>query len=88
MIAGRILYFNVTRHPNSLWIGQQLREAFPAEHQHEFLIFDRDAQFGHEVLSAMEAVELRSVRTSFKSPWQKGVAERWIGSWKRDLSTM
>ena len=81
----RILHFNVTKHPSSLWIAQQLREAFPAEHQHEFLIFDRDAKFGHEVLSAMEAVELRSVRTSFRSPWQNGVAERRVGSCRRDL---
>jgi putative transposase len=25
------------------------------------------------------------VRTSFKSPWQNGVAERWVGSCRRDL---
>ena len=25
----RILHFNVTKHPTSLWIVQQLREAFP-----------------------------------------------------------
>src|SRR6266566_7972033 len=27
----RILHFNVTKHPASLWIVQQLREAFPFE---------------------------------------------------------
>jgi putative transposase len=26
---GRILHFNVTRHPSSVWVIQQLREAFP-----------------------------------------------------------
>ena len=81
----RILPFNVTRHPNSLWIAQQLREAFAEEHRHKYLIFDRDAKFGNEVLVAAEAIELASVRTSFKSPWQNGVAERWIGSCRRDL---
>ena len=25
----RVLYFNVTRHPTSAWVSQQLREAFP-----------------------------------------------------------
>jgi hypothetical protein len=25
------------------------------------------------------------VRTSFRSPWQNGVAERWVGSCRRDL---
>src|SRR5262245_41440221 len=76
----RILHFNVTEHPSSSWIAQQLREAFPPEHSHRFLIFDRDAKFGNEVVSATEAIELASVRTSFKSPWQNGVAERWVGS--------
>jgi len=51
----------------------------------KYLILDRDAKFGCEVLSAVEAIELASVRTSFKSPWQNGVAERWVGSCRRDL---
>ena len=62
-----------------------MREAFPAEHEHEYVILDRDAKFGNEVLSAMESIELASVRTSFRSPWQNGVAERWVGSCRRDL---
>jgi putative transposase len=40
---------------------------------------------GKEVLLAADAVELASVRTSFKSPWQNGTAERWVGSCRRDL---
>ena len=81
----RVLHFNVTRHPNSFWIAQQLREAFPAEHRHRYLVFDRDGKFGSEVLSAVESIELVCVRTSFRSPWQNGVAERWVGSCRRDL---
>src|SRR5258705_11345557 len=64
----RILHFNVTRHPTSLWVVQQLREAFPYEAAHKYLIFDRDQKFGFEV-----------------SPWQNGIAERWVGSCRRDL---
>jgi putative transposase len=82
----RILHFNVTKHPTSLWIAQQLREAFPAEHRHQYLIFDRDGKFGNEVLLAVQSIELASVRTSFRSPWQNGVAERWVGSCRRDLT--
>lgn len=39
----RILHCNVTAHPTSAWIVQQLREAFPFEAQARYLIFDRDA---------------------------------------------
>jgi len=37
----RIRHFNVTRHPNSLWMVQQLREAFSYHSASRFLIFDR-----------------------------------------------
>ena len=40
----RILHFNVTRHPTTTWIIQQLREAFPYESAPRFLIFDRDGK--------------------------------------------
>jgi putative transposase len=40
----RVLHFNVTRHPTSEWIVQQLREAFPCDSTVKFLVFDRDAK--------------------------------------------
>jgi putative transposase len=81
----RILYFNVTRHPTSAWIVQQLREAFPYQVAPRFLIFDRDAKYGFEVPIAVRSMAVRPVRTSFRSPWQNGVAERWVESCRRDL---
>ena len=33
----------------------------------------------------MRAMSLTAVRTSFDSPWQNGVAERWVESCRRDL---
>ncbi|PYV94405.1 MAG: integrase, partial [Acidobacteria bacterium] len=38
----RILHFNVTCHPTSAWIVQQLREAFPYQSGPRFLVFDHD----------------------------------------------
>ena len=81
----RVLHFNVTRHPTSEWIVQQLREAFPYDSTAKFLVFDRDAKYGSEVPSALRSMKIRVVRTSFGSPWQNGVAERWVGSCRRDL---
>ena len=81
----RILHFNVTKHPTSSWIIQQLREAFPFESASKFLIFDRDAKYGLEVPVAVRCLKINPVRTSFESPWQNGVAERWVESCRRDL---
>jgi transposase InsO family protein len=81
----RILHFNVTSHPTSLWTVQQLREAFPFGSAPRFLIFDRDGKYGLEVPAAVRALTIRPVRTSFESPWQNGIAERWVESCRRDL---
>jgi len=37
------------------------------------------------VPAAVRALSVNPVRTSFESPWQNGVAERWVGSCRRDL---
>ena len=81
----RILRFNVTKHPTSLWIVQQLREAFPFDAAPRFLIFDRDAKYGLEVPAAIRSLQINPVQTSFESPWQNGIAERWVGSCRREL---
>jgi putative transposase len=81
----QILHFNVTRHPTSAWIIQQLREAFPYQLGQRFLIFDRDGKYGFETPIAVRSMSLIPVRTSFESPWQNGVAERWVESCRRDL---
>src|SRR5664279_2949003 len=81
----KILHFNVTRYPNALWVVQQLREAWAYQQPHRFLLFDRDAKFGAEVVSAVRDIGSEPTRMAFRSPWQNGVAERWVGSCRRDL---
>lgn len=81
----RVLHFKVTRHSTSTWIVQPLREAFPYRWAPRFLIFDRDAKCGLEVPVAVRSMAIRPIRTSFRSPWQNGIAERWVESCRRDL---
>ena len=80
----RILHFNVTRHPTRSWIVQQLREAFPYQSAPRFLLFDHDQKYGLEVPAAIRSMNMECVQTSIHSPWQNGVAERWVGSCRRD----
>jgi putative transposase len=81
----RILHFNVTRHPTRHWIVQQLRESFPYGSAPKYLVFDRDAKYGLEVPAAIRFMKITRIQTSFRSPWQNGVAERWVGSCRREL---
>ena len=80
----RILHFNITKHPTSGWIIHQLREAFPFGASPRFLIHDRDAKYGTEA-AAIPSLKINAVRTSFESPWQNGVAERWVGALAGEL---
>jgi transposase InsO family protein len=81
----RILHCNVTKHPSSAWVVQQLREAFPYDSAPGYLIFDRGTQFNEEVIDTVKSFGIQPKRTSFRSPWQNGVAERWVGNCRRDL---
>ena len=82
----RILHHNVTRNPNALWVGLQLHETWECGKQPErFLIFDRDAKFSADVVSTLKAMGSQPIRTAFRSPWQNGIAERWVGNVRRDL---
>ena len=81
----RILHFNTTAHPTSVWVSQQLRDAFPFDTAPRYLIHDRDATFSPAVIETARVLGAKSVRTAFKSPWQNGIAERFVGSCRRDL---
>jgi putative transposase len=81
----RILHFNCTAHPNGEWIAQQLREALPLPCPYRYALFDHDAKFGNAVRAFLDASGITPVRTSVQSPWQNGVAERWVGSARREI---
>jgi len=81
----KILHFNVTAHPTAAWVGQQLREAFPLEGAPQYLLMDNDSIFAAEVERTLAAMNVASMRTSFQSPWQNGVAERLVGTCRREL---
>ena len=81
----RILHFNVTENPTASWVIQQLRETFPDEPTHRYLIYDNDAIFSPAVTSAIKSFGVDPKRTAFRSPWQNGTAERVVGSVRREL---
>ncbi len=78
----------------AFWVGrllahygviQQLRETFPNEATHRYLIYDNDAIFSPAVTSVIKSFEIDPKRTAFRSPWQNGTAERAVGNVRREL---
>jgi transposase InsO family protein len=82
----RLLHFDCSEHPTANWIVQQLREALPLPCPYRYVLFDRDAKFGTQVFAFLQSSGIEPVRTSLRSPWQNGIAERWVGSARRELS--
>jgi putative transposase len=76
----KILHFNVTEHPTSSWITQQLREAFPEPCPYRYALLDRDAKFGKDVTDLLISGGIKPKPIGYRCPWQNGIAERWIGS--------
>ncbi len=80
-----IIHFGVTAHPTSPWVVQQLREAFPDDTTPRFLIYDNDSIFSDRVTESIKNLGIEPQRTAFRSPWQNGIAERWVSSARREL---
>jgi hypothetical protein len=76
---------SVTTSPTAAWVAQQLRETFPFELAPRFLIFDRDAIFSAGLTATIRSMLMEPTRTSYRSPWQNGVAERFVGTVRREL---
>ena len=81
----KILHCNVTSHPTSEWVVQQLRETFPEPDPYRYVIFDHDSKFNADVIAVLQSTGLEAKRTSVQAPWQNGITERWVGSCRREM---
>ncbi len=80
-----VLHWNLTAHPTASWVIQQLREAFPFHTAAKYLLFDRDSIFSAELVAVIRSMGLEPTRISYRCPWQNGVAERFVGTLRREL---
>ena len=81
-----VLHVRVTEHPTAGWITQQLREAFPYDAVPRYLIFDNDKKYGDGVLAVIANMGIRRKQITPHSPWQNGLAERWVETVRRSTS--
>jgi len=79
-----LVWINVTRNPTEEWVARQITEAFPWDGAPDCMIRDRDCIYGTIVTRRLRAMGIRDKPTAPSSPWQKGFAERLIGSIRRE----
>jgi transposase InsO family protein len=79
----RIVHVGVTEHPTAAWTAQQLRNAFSDNEAPRYLLHDRDTVFA-DVATTIAGMNMQTVRTAPRSPWQNAYAERVIGSIRRE----
>ncbi|MGO8842019.1 MAG: integrase core domain-containing protein [Methyloceanibacter sp.] len=80
----QLLWFEVTRHPTAEWLARQINEAFPWTSAPAYLVRDNDRAYGHVFTSRVRAMGIRDRPISPGSPWQNGIAERLIGTLRRE----
>jgi transposase InsO family protein len=79
-----LVWISVTANPTAEWVARQITEAFPWDEATHYLIRDRDRIYGSVVTRRLRAMGIRDKPTAAGSPWQNGVAERLIGSIRRE----
>ena len=79
-----LLWFEVTRRPTAEWLARQITEAFPWASAPTYLVRDNDRAYGLVFQRRVRAMGIRDRPISPSSPWQNGIAERLIGTLRRE----
>ena len=84
----RVPLAGITAHPAGAWVTQQARNLLmnPEDHADglQFLVRDRDGKFTAAFDAVFTAAGVRIIKTPVQAPRADAIAERWIGSARRE----
>jgi transposase InsO family protein len=81
----KVLHIQTTRHPTAEWASRQIVECCGWDRDPpRFLIHDRDGRYGAVFDHRVSNLGITQIRTPFRSPQANSIAERWVGSLRRE----